>query len=99
MSAVQIPVAGDWIRTDHHCWWNDLSADHPAILHNAPIKVDRVVDIGGSVHGAAYRVEATRCDGTTMHLLLDAAGEERLIPWDAARVGFEIVPAPEGVSQ
>lgn len=92
-TSTTIPAAGDWIRTDHHCWWNDPTAEHPATLHNAPVKVDRVVEF----KDGRRRIEITRCDGTRMHLVVDAQGNEQLMPWDAARVGYEIVPAPEAV--
>jgi hypothetical protein len=92
-TSTTIPKPGDWIRTDHHCWWNHPQTNRPAIVHNEPIKVDRVVDMGGVT--GRWRVEATRCDGTLMHLVLDDRGDEVLIPWDSARTGYEIVPAPE----
>lgn len=95
-STTTIPTPGDWIRTDHHCWWDNATAEHPAVLHNVPIKVDRVVDMGGIT--GRWRVEATRCDGTSMHLVLDDRGHEILLPWDAARTGYEIVAAPQAVS-
>lgn len=87
-----IPKPGDWIRTDHHCWWDTPTAERPAIVHNVPVKVDRVVEMGGIT--GRWRVELTRCDGTTMHLVLDEHGNETLIPWDGARTGYEIVAAP-----
>jgi hypothetical protein len=93
-----IPVAGDWIRTDHHCWWPGSRTaptyEHPATLHNAPIKVDRVVKL----KDGRSRIEATRCDGSPIHLIVDVAGNEVLTPWDEALVGYEIVPAPESVT-
>jgi hypothetical protein len=92
-STTTIPAAGQWIRTDHHCWWNDATAEHPATLHNAPIRVARVVKLN-----TGFRIEAIRCDGSAMHLVTDQDGQETLQPWDAAKRGYQIVPAPEQVS-
>lgn len=91
-TSITIPKPGDWIRTDHYCWWNAPTTEHPATIHNAPIKVARVVKL--TSHFAAWRVEATRCDGTRMHLLLDENGQEAQSSWDAARTGYAIVDAP-----
>lgn len=89
-----IPEAGDWIQTDHHCWWNDPSAEYPATLHNKPIQVERVVKLK-----AGFRIEAVRCDGTSLHLVTDQDGKETLSPRTlAAQPGYVIVPAPESVT-
>lgn len=95
-----IPTAGQWIRTDHHCWWPgttpEPTAEHPATLHNEPIQVMHVETQGGVT--GDWRIEARRCDGTMLTLVVDDAGNELLHPWDAAETGYEIVPAPEAVA-
>lgn len=70
-----LPQVGDRITILHTCRRDPSKAAHDGNLvdHARPVTVERVVNL----NSGGLRVEATRCDGSRVHVIYDAAGVEQ----------------------
>lgn len=87
-----IPAVGQWISTLHVCRIDNTRAAREDNIreHRAPVRIQAVVKLGGA--NGDWRVETTRCDGSAMHLILNADGTEI---GEETGTGYEVVDAPE----
>lgn len=69
------PQVGDRVTILHTCRRDPSKAAHESNLvdHAAPVTVERVVKL----NSGGLRAEATRCDGSRVHVIYDAAGVEQ----------------------